>query len=52
MPRPRINPDHVKVNITLRLPKELVDRMKLEGGYNNLVEILLRDYYLKKDKKV
>lgn len=51
MPRPRMNPDHVKINITLRLPKELVERLKAEEGYNNLVEILLKDYFLRKDQK-
>lgn len=48
VPRPRISPEMKKVNITLRLPKYIVDMLKDTENYNNLVEVLLKDYFSKK----
>lgn len=48
MSRSPVDPELKKIQITLRLPKYLIDQLREIDGYNNLVEQLLKDYFSKK----
>lgn len=51
MPRPRLDPEDKKVNITIRLSQKVIDRMREQPNYSSLVETLLKDYFRKKDSQ-
>lgn len=50
LPRPLKPPGEKKINITLRLPKYLVEQLREIDGYNNIVESLLKDYFKNRKK--
>jgi hypothetical protein len=50
MGRKRKQEGEKKVNITLRLKKSVVDRLRKIRGYNNIVEMLIEEFLERLDR--
>lgn len=45
MGRKKVNEEDLKVNITIRLPVKIIQKLRNIEGYNGLIEKLLTNYF-------